>query len=61
MQRRIYIAQQLKTDQLDAAILEFDNLKADVVKAFGQQAANKQVVPQIQNLIEVGFENMSIE
>jgi hypothetical protein len=46
-----HIAQLLKTDQLDAAIKELTNLKAQVIKVFGQEAANREVVPQIQNLI----------
>ena len=48
-----HIEQLLKTDQLKEAIVELENLQADVIKAFGQEAANKQVVPQIQNLIGV--------
>jgi hypothetical protein len=47
------IAQLVETGQLDAAIRELKNLQAEVVKAFGQEAANKQAVPQIQNLIGV--------
>ncbi|HEY7080522.1 MAG TPA: hypothetical protein VH500_12520 [Nitrososphaeraceae archaeon] len=46
-----HIAQLLKTDQLDAAIKELTILKAQVIKVFGQEAANREVVPQIQNLI----------
>ena len=46
-----HIAQLLKTDQLGTAIVELNKLKAEVIKAFGQEAANKQVVPQIENLI----------
>jgi hypothetical protein len=46
-----HIAQLLKTDQLEEAIVELDNLQAQVIKVFGQSEANKQVVPQIQNLI----------
>ena len=48
-----HIEQLLKTDQLKEAIVELENLQADVIKAFGQEAANKQVVPQIENLIGV--------
>jgi hypothetical protein len=48
-----HIEQLLKTDQLKEAIVELQNLQAEVLKAFGQEAANKQVVPQIQNLIGV--------
>jgi hypothetical protein len=46
-----HIAQLLKTDQLDAAIVELTKLQAQVINVFGQEAANKEVVPQIQNLI----------
>jgi hypothetical protein len=46
-----HIAQLLKTDQLEEAIVELNNLQAQVIKVFGQSEANKQVVPQIQNLI----------
>lgn len=46
-----HIAQLLKTDQLDAAIAELNKLQAKVIAVFGQEAANKEVVPQIQNLI----------
>ncbi|HEY6885778.1 MAG TPA: hypothetical protein VI278_17230 [Nitrososphaeraceae archaeon] len=46
-----HIAQLLKTDQLGTAIVELNKLKEEVIKAFGQEAANKQVVPQIENLI----------
>ena len=46
-----HIAQLLKTDQLDEAIVELDKLQAKVIKVFGQEAADKEVVPQIQNLI----------
>jgi hypothetical protein len=46
-----YIAQLLKTDQLNTAIVELTNLKSQVIKVFGQEAANREVVPQIQNLI----------
>jgi len=45
------IAQLLKTDQLDEAIVELDKLQAKVIKVFDQEAADKEVVPQIQNLI----------
>ena len=48
-----HIEQLLKTDQLKEAIVELENLQTEVIKAFGQEAANKQVVPQIQNLIGV--------
>ena len=46
-----HIAQLLKTDQLDAAIKELTILKAQVIKVFGQEAAEREVIPQIQNLI----------
>jgi hypothetical protein len=46
-----HIAQLLKTDQLDAAIAELNKLQAKVGAVFGQEAANREVVPQIQNLI----------
>jgi hypothetical protein len=48
-----HIEQLLKTGQLNEAIVELQNLQAEVIKAFGQEAANKQVVPQIENLIGV--------
>jgi hypothetical protein len=47
----IHIAELLQTDQLNAAIIELNDLKAQVIDAFGQEAANKEVVPQIENLI----------
>jgi hypothetical protein len=46
-----HIAHLLKTDHLDAAIKELTNLKTRVIKVFGQEAADREVVPQIQNLI----------
>ena len=46
-----HIAQLLKTDQLNEAIVELDKLQAKAIKVFGQEAADKEVVPQIQNLI----------
>jgi hypothetical protein len=46
-----HIGQLLKTDQLDAAVAELTKLEAKVIKVFGEKAANKEVVPQIQNLI----------
>ena len=48
-----HIEQLLKTDQLKEAIVELNKLQTEVIKAFGQEAANKQVVPQTQNLIGV--------
>jgi len=46
-----HIAQLLRTDQLCAAKVELTKLQAHVINVFGQEAANKEVVPQIQNLI----------
>jgi hypothetical protein len=46
-----HIAQLLKTDQLEAAIKELNKLQAKVIAVFGAEAANREVVPQIQNLI----------
>jgi hypothetical protein len=46
-----HIAQLLKTDQIGAAIEELTKLEAQVIKVFGEEAAGKEVVPQIQNLI----------
>ena len=48
-----HIAQLLKTDQIEAAITELNKLQAKVIAAFGLEAANREVVPQIQNLISV--------
>jgi hypothetical protein len=48
-----HIAQLLKSDQLEEAIVELHSLHREVIKAFGQEAANKRAVPQIQNLISV--------
>lgn len=48
-----HIFEQLQTDQLDAAIAALLQLKAQVIEQFGQQAANKEVVPQTENLIGV--------
>ena len=46
-----HIAQLLKTEQLDAAIAKLTKLEAKVIKVFGEEAAGKEVVPQIENLI----------
>jgi hypothetical protein len=46
-----HIAQLLKTDQLEAAIKELNKLQAKVIAVFGHEAAEREVVPQIQNLI----------
>jgi hypothetical protein len=46
-----HIAHLLKTDQLEAAIKELNKLQAKVIAVFGQEAADREVEPQIQNLI----------
>jgi hypothetical protein len=46
-----HIAQLLKTEQLDAAIAKLTKLEAKVIKVFGEEAAGKEVVPEIENLI----------
>jgi vacuolar-type H+-ATPase subunit I/STV1 len=46
-----HIAQLLKTEQLDAAIAKLTKLEAKVIQVFGEEAANKEVVPEIENLI----------
>ena len=46
-----HIAQLLKADQLGPAMEELTTLEAKVIKVFGQEAAYKEVVPQIENLI----------
>jgi hypothetical protein len=46
-----HTAQLLKTDQLGSAVVELTTLQAHVINVFGQEAAIRQVVPQIQNLI----------
>jgi hypothetical protein len=45
------IAVLLQTDQLEAAIAELIELKEQVIDMFGEEAANREVVPQIVNLI----------
>jgi hypothetical protein len=45
------IAELLRTDQLDSAIAELLELKDQVVDVFGEEGANVEVVPQIENLI----------
>lgn len=45
-----HIAQLLKTDQLNAAIMELAKLKAQVIKTFGPEAVREAVL-QIDNLI----------
>jgi hypothetical protein len=46
-----HIAQLLKTNQLEAAIRELNKPQAEVIAVFGQEAANREVVPPIQNVI----------
>ena len=46
-----HIAQLLKADQLGPAMEELTTLEAKVIKVFGEKAAYKEVVPQIENLI----------
>jgi hypothetical protein len=46
-----HIAELLQTDQLNAAIVELNELKTQVIEVFGQEAADAEVVPQIENLI----------
>jgi hypothetical protein len=45
------IAELLRTDQLESAIAELLELKDQVVDVFGEDGANEEVVPQIENLI----------
>jgi Ca2+-binding RTX toxin-like protein len=45
------IAELLQTDELEAAIAELAELRAQVIAQFGEEAANREVVPQIENLI----------
>jgi RTX calcium-binding nonapeptide repeat (4 copies)/Metallo-peptidase family M12B Reprolysin-like len=45
------IAELLQTDQLEAAIAELAELKEQLISQFGEEAANREVVPQIDNLI----------
>ena len=47
------IVEYLFADQLDAAIEGLVELEGKVIEVFGQEAADEEVVPQIQNLIEV--------
>ena len=47
------IVEYLFADQLDKAIEELVALKDRVIEVFGQQAADEEVVPQIQNLVDV--------
>jgi hypothetical protein len=46
-----HITQLLKTEQFDAAIAELNKLQSKVIVVFGQEAADREVVPQIENLI----------
>jgi hypothetical protein len=46
-----HIAQLLKADHLNTAVQELTDLKTRVINVFGQEAADREVVPQIQNLI----------
>jgi hypothetical protein len=48
-----HISQLLKSNQLEAAITEINKLQAKVIVVFGHEAAYREVVPQIQNLISV--------
>jgi hypothetical protein len=45
------IAELLRTDQLESAIAELLELKDQVIDVFGEEGANEEVVPQIENLI----------
>ena len=45
------IAELLQTDELEAAIAELAELREQVIAQFGEEAANREVVPQIDNLI----------
>jgi hypothetical protein len=45
------IAELLRTDQLESAIAELHELKDQVIDVFGEERANEEVVPQIENLI----------
>ena len=47
------IAELLQTDQLDAAIRELLDIRTQVIEVFGEEDANREVVPQIENLIGV--------
>ncbi|MGH9975978.1 MAG: calcium-binding protein, partial [Nitrososphaeraceae archaeon] len=47
------IAEDLQSDQLDAAIAQLLVLKSQVIEAFGEEAANREVVPMIDNLVGV--------
>ncbi len=45
------LAELLRTDQLESAIAELLELKDQVIEVFGEEAANEEVLPQIENLI----------
>jgi RTX calcium-binding nonapeptide repeat (4 copies) len=47
------IREDLQSGQLDAAIEQLLVLKSQVIEAFGEEAANREVVPMINNLIAV--------
>lgn len=47
------IFEDLQLDQLDAAIAKLLELKEQVIDEFGEEAANREVVPLIENLIGV--------
>jgi hypothetical protein len=47
------IFEDLQLDQLDAAIAKLLVLKSQVIEEFGEEAANKEVVPLIDNLVGV--------
>ena len=45
------IAELLRTDQLESAVAELLELKDQIIDVFGEEGANEEVVPQIENLI----------
>jgi hypothetical protein len=47
------LVEELVAAALVVAITELNKLQAKVIAVFGQEAANREVVPQIQNLISV--------
>jgi Ca2+-binding RTX toxin-like protein len=53
------IVEFLFADQLDKAIEKLVELKDKVIEVFGQSAANEEVVPQIDNMVEV-LENQEL-
>ncbi len=46
-----HIAELLQTDQLGAPIVELLEIRTQVIEVFGEAASNREVVPQIENLI----------